>query len=281
MNSFTVKQLITVYHQKKQIDLSYTIPDWPGKHNRQLRVLFPLQMEESAQISYDVPMGMVHVGQDELKMAPRGWAWGGTYHQKPVEIRPREIQNFMTANGNGFGFTMSTNLVTADWVDPSREAVNYPVLNAVLLSTHKSCHYLGNWYEQIGSHTFRFSITTHEEGWKHGYHFGIEGNHPFRPIAIDNKQKGTLPLERSFVSTSDPFAVITTIKKAEDDNDVVIRLQEAEGLDKNLEVLFHREVISTSKVNMIEENPEVIDQEGDKLKLLIGKHAVETYKLKF
>ena len=31
-------------------------------------MIFPLNMEESAQISYDVPMGMVHVGKDELKM---------------------------------------------------------------------------------------------------------------------------------------------------------------------------------------------------------------------
>ena len=46
----------------------------------------------------------------------------------------------MTANGEGLGFTMSTDLVTADWIDPSIESVDYPVLNAVLLSTHKSCH---------------------------------------------------------------------------------------------------------------------------------------------
>ena len=281
MHSFSVKQLITVYHQKKQIDLSYTIPNWPGKHNRQLRVLFPLQMEESAQISYDVPMGMVHVGQDELKMAPRGWAWGGTYHQMPVEIRPREIQNFMTANGNGFGFTMSTNLVTADWVDPSRESENYPVLNAVLLSTHKSCHYLGNWYEQKGSHTFRFSISTHEEGWKNAYHFGIEGNHPLLPISKGSKQKGTLPVKLSFVSTSNPFAVLTTLKKAEDDKDVVIRFQEAEGLAKNITLKLSQNVKSAAKTDMIEENPESINQQGEALQLKLGKSAIDTYKLKF
>ncbi len=152
MNGFSVQQIITVFHQKKQIDLEYYIPDWSGEHNRQLRVLFPLNMEESAQISYDVPMGMVHVGKDELSMSPRGWAWGGTYRQLPKEIHPREIQNFMTANGNGLGFTLSTDIVTADWMDPSREAADYPVINSVLLSSHKSCHWQGNWYDQKGSH---------------------------------------------------------------------------------------------------------------------------------
>ncbi len=279
MKGFKVEQLITVFHQKKQIDLEYNIPDWPGRHNRQLRVLFPLNMEESAQISYDAPMGMVHVGIDELKMSPRGWAWGGTYRQMPEEIRPREIQNFMTANGNGVGFTMSTNLVTADWIDPSREAVDYPVLNAVLLSTHKSCHGLGNWYHQKGSHSFKFSITSHKEGWKNGFHFGVESNHPLRPVVRANKQKGELPEEKSFVSTSNPFAVITTVKKAEDDNDVVIRLQEAEGTKKDIKMNLNYNVKNISKTNMIEDNPEKLNQSGKVLQIQLGKNAVETFKM--
>lgn len=280
METFSVIQVITIFHQKKQIDLEYIIPDWPGDHNRQLRVLFPLNMEESAQISYDVPMGMVHVGKDELKISPRGWAWGGTYYQMPEEIHPREIQNFMTANGNGLGFTMSTDIVTADWIDPSREAVDYPVLNSVLLSSHKSCHGLGNWYDQKGSHTFKFSITSHPQGWKNGYHFGVENNHPFQTLLRTEKQNGELPSEHSFASTSDPFAVITTIKKAEDDSDVVIRLMEAEGENKLIQLELNNEVETISLTNMIEENPVKLNQQGKVLHLELGKHAVDTYKMK-
>ncbi len=279
MKGFSVEQVITVFHQKKQIDLEYNIPDWSGEHNRQLRVLFPLNMEESADISYDVPMGMVHVGKDELKMSPRGWAWGGTYRQMPEEIHPREIQNFMTANGNGFGFTMSTNLVTADWIDPSREAVDYPVLNSVLLSTHKSCHGLGNWYHQKGSHSFKFSITSHEEGWKNGFHFGVESNHPFHPIVRENKQKGNLPAENSFVSTSNSFAVITTVKKAEDDNDLVIRLQEAEGADKSIDINLYQEIDNISITDLIEDNPVDLKQSGKVISIKLGNNSVNTYKM--
>ena len=280
MDTFSVQQIITVFHQKKQIDLEYVIPDWPGEHNRQLRVLFPLNMEESAQISYDVPMGMVHVGKDELKVSPRGWAWGGTYRQMPEEIHPREIQNFMTANGNGLGFTMSTDIVTADWIDPSREAVDYPVINSVLLSSHKSCHGLGNWYDQKGSHSFKFSITSHPEGWKNGFHFGLENNHPLRTLVRPEKQKGTLPAENSFVSTSDPFAVITAMKKAEDDSDIVIRLMEAEGEDKLVQIELNSEVETISKTDMIEENPDKLDQQGKVMHIELGRNAVDTYKLK-
>jgi alpha-mannosidase len=280
MDSFSVQQIITIFHQKKQIDLEYTIPDWPGTHKRQLRVMFPLNMEENAQISYDVPMGMVHVGKDELTMRPGGSAWGGTYLQKSEEIHPREIQNFMTANGSGFGFTMSTDVVTADWIDPSMSSAPYPVLNSVLLSTHKSCHGEGNWYHQKGSHSFKFSIASHEEGWKNAFHFGVESNHPLRPLVRANKQKGDLPAELSFVSTSDPFALITTIKKAEDDQDLVFRLLEAEGVPKTIRINLHQEVEELSLTDMIEENSEQLDQHGKVLRLDLGKHTVTTYKIK-
>lgn len=281
MKGFSVEQIITVFHQKKQIDLEYNIPNWAGQHNRQLRVMFPLNMEKNAQISYDVPMGMVHVGKDELKMRPGGSAWGGTYNQMPGEIHPREIQNFMTANGSGFGFTMSTNVITADWIDPSMSSSPYPVINSVLLSTHKSCHGLGNWYHQTGSHSFKFSITTHNEGWKNGFHFGVAENHPLHPIVKTGKQKGELPAEKSFVSTSNPFAVITTIKKAEDDNDVIIRLMEAEGSAKNIKANLNEEADKILKTNMIEEDPVDLKQSGKQIKISLGKNAVETFKLKF
>ena len=280
MTNFSVKQYITVYHQKKQIDLEYDIPDWPGEHNRQIRVMFPLNMEENAQISYDVPMGMVHVGKDELQMRPGGSAWGGTYRQKSEEIHPREIQNFMTANGSGYGFTMSTNVVTADYVDPSMNAAPYPVISSVLLSSHKSCHGEGNWYHQKGSHSFKFSIASHNEGWKNGFHFGVAANHPMHSILKTGKQNGELPAEKSFVNTTDPFAVITTIKKAEDDNDVVIRLLEAEGAEKEIKVNLSKEVKSIAKTDMIEENPVDMKQSGKQIAILLGKDAVETYKLK-
>lgn len=281
MNGFSVEQLITVFHQIKQIDLEYNIPDWPGKHNRQLRVMFPLNMKKTAQISYDVLMGMVHVGKDELTMRPGGSAWGGTYYQKPEEIHPREIQNFMTANGSGFGFTMSTNLVTADWIDPSMSSAGYPVINSVLLSTHKSCHGLGNWYHQKGSHSFKFSITSHNEGWKNGFHFGVAANHPLYSVVRVDKQKGMLPAEKSFVSTSNPFAVITTMKKAEDDNDVIIRLLEAEGTDKKIKMNLSQKVNKIAKTNMIEETPEGINQQGKAIQLPLVKNAVNTYKINF
>jgi len=103
------------------------------------RVAFPLNMNDS-KITYDVPMGVVNIGKDELNTSPGGWAWGGgPYRQMPKEINPREIENFISASNHAFGFTMSTNLAVADWIDPTRESANYPVMEGIpLIHTRKT-----------------------------------------------------------------------------------------------------------------------------------------------
>ena len=153
-----------------------------------------------ADVHYEVPMGVARVGKDELNIQPGGWAWGGTYVHHPKDSHPREIQNFISASGSGLGVTMSSCVAVADWVDPSREIASYPVLQGVLLSSHKSCHGEGNWYHQKGTHHFHFSLTSHQEGWKKGYQFGVEANHP---LFSCRKENGTGSLPACLLYTSD------------------------------------------------------------------------------
>jgi alpha-mannosidase len=277
MKNFTITQKITVFHQAKRIDFEYDIPDWPGEHNRQLRVAFPLNMNEH-RITYDVPMGIVNVGEDELNISPRGWAWGGTYRQMPKDINPREIENFISASSNEFGVTLSTNLAVADWVDPSRESADYPVLQGILLSSHKSCHGEGNWYHQAGSHSFRLSLTSHEPGWKNGYHFGVGTNNPLHALLKEKPQKGSLPEELSFFSVSSPFVRLTTLKKS-DDNNLIFRMVEMEGEDKDIRMEFYAPVKEIFKTNLIEEKENELRQSGRELNLQAGKNSIETYKI--
>ena len=71
------------------------------------------------------------------------------------------------------------------------------------------------------------------------------------------------------------------MKKAEDDEHVVLRLLEAEGVDKEITLDLHQEVSGVSLTDMIEENPKKLSQEGKSLHLPLGKNAVDTYKLIF
>jgi alpha-mannosidase len=230
-------------------------------------------------INYEVPMAVMEVGKDEMKKIPGGWGWDGTYVQRPEEAHPREVQNFISASGNGFGLTMSSGVAVADYIDPSREEADYPVLQGILLSSHKSCHGSGNWYAQPGTHHFHFSISSHGEGWEKGYRFGIAANHLLKVVKKLNNG-GPLHKENSFVSISDPFVALSLVKKADNDNHLVIRLTEMLGRDTNVSITLPQEVKKVIRTNLIEEEEEEMNiPSGKTITLPIKKNAIETFKL--
>lgn len=274
----TIVQNITFYHTSKKIDFDITLQDFDGTHNRQYRIAFPANMMGERTINYEVPMAVAEVGKDELKKQPGGWAWGGSYVHHPEDSHPREIQNFISANGNGFGLTMSSCVAVADWIDPSREQAVYPVLQGILLSSHKSCHGEGNWYHQKGTHSFHFSITSHPEGWKNGYNCAIANNHPLF-VQQKNNKEGKLEESNSFFKLSDPFTALSIIKKADNGNNLIIRLTEMEGKDKEVMVTLPISVKKAIRTNLIEEEQEILPVSGNQFILSLGHHAIETYKL--
>lgn len=274
-----VIQRITVYHAIKKIDFDVTLENFTGEHNRQYRILFPLNMKRaSSRIHYEVPMGVAEVGVSEMKSIQGGWSWGGTYVHHPADSHPREIQNFISASGNGFGVTMSSCVAVADWIDSSRDQSDYPVLQGILLSSHKSCHGEGNWYHQTGTHSFRFSILGHEAGWQNGYCFGVGANHPLLPVAREGRG-GDLEASCSFIRISDPLVSLTTLKKADGGNALILRLTEMEGVDKTVEVTLPFDVKRVTRTDLIEEGGEPVAGSGRRLTLRLGHHAIETYKL--
>lgn len=273
-----IRQEITFWHDERKIDFDVTLENFTGEHNRQYRIAFPLNMHGERTVNYEVPMAVAQVGRDELGIQPGGWAWGGTYVHHPADTHPREILNFISASGNGFGVTMSSCVAVADWIDPSREAASYPVLQGILLSSHKSCHGEGNWYHQTGTHSYHFSLSSHDEGWQNGYCNGIEANSPLLAVQKQN-DGGELETSGSFMQVSDPLVAVSVVKKADNDNGVILRLAEMEGVDKQVTVTLPFDVKRVVRTNLIEDEEEELDVSGRKLVLKLGHHAIETFKL--
>lgn len=173
---------------------------------------------------------------------------------------------------------MSSCVAVADWMDPSREEAKYPVLQGILLSSHKSCHGEGNWYHQTGTHRFHFSLFSHKEGWVNGYASGIEANHP---LLVSRKLStgGTLNASHSFLSISDPLVSLSLVKKADADNHLIIRLTEMEGKDKTVQITLPAEVKKVVRTNLIEDEIETIPGNGNVISVSLGHHAIETFKL--
>ena len=279
-NHATIVQRITFHNTLKKIDFDVTLESFTGEHNRQFRIMFPLAQEiRNSDIVYEVPMAVSHVGKDELDMVPMGYTGVGTYVHHPADSHPREVQGFLSSNGAGFGVTMSSCVAVCDWIDPSRKIADYPILQGILLSSHKSCHGEGNWYHQTGTHSFHFSITTHAEGWKNGYASALEENHPLS-VSVKENKGGSLEGTRSYLDFSDPFVGLCTMKKADGKDAVILRLVEMEGIDKDIEVRLPFKASSITRCNLVEEvlgPSEPVG--GNVLKLHLGHNSIETYMI--
>ncbi|MGE5360637.1 MAG: discoidin domain-containing protein [Bacteroidales bacterium] len=275
----TVRQRVVVWHGIKRVDCEVDLREFNGTLWREFRMALPLAAEK-ARLAYQVPMGVVEVGKDEIPTTG-GFAYGTlTYSQQARDIRPREVQDFVDASDARGGLTMSSDVSVFDWQDVTSDPVAYPVLQPVLLASRKSCNGEGNWYPQAGDHTYRFALTTHDGDWRNGRQAGIGANHPFEAVVgARPAANASLPAVMSFASVSSPNVVVSTMKKAEDDDSVVARVYDIEGKDSQAIVGLFKTIAAAQKTDVIEEGGEALKVVNGKANVPVGHHAIETVKI--
>ena len=126
-----------------------------------------------------------------------------------------------------------------------------------------------------------FSLFSHQPGWQNGYRQALQANEKlevvFNPPPVSKK----LPHSSSFITLNQEHAIISTIKKSEDGNDLVVRIYDQEGRDKDIKLNFFRGIKAIEKTNLIEDDPiQLIDAEKT-LNLKVGHHAIETFRFRF
>jgi alpha-mannosidase len=90
---------------------------------------------------------------------------------------------------------------------------------------------------ELGQHEIKFALVPHDGSWeasdaaKAGYEF----NHPIEAVATD-VHEGDLPKEQEFISVSPSNILLSGIKKAEDDDGLILRFYEMDGIDTDAEI---------------------------------------------
>lgn len=283
MADCAIEQRLIFYRTVKRIDCAVALLGWDGSPYREYRLAVPVAAEAAGrQVAYEVPMGVVEVGRGEAK-GTGGPAYGSlVYDQEMSEIRPREVQRFLSAGDGRRGVTLTTDVAVNDYADPTDSPVDYPVLQGVLLASRRSCHGQGNWYLQEGDHRYRFSLTSHESGWRSGYKSGIGAAHDLRAVvpAAAGSGAGTLPESESFLSFSADNVLIGTVKKAEDDGGVVLRCYDLEGKAADVRLGGSLKWTGAEATSIIELDPKPLPANEAGIVFKVGPFAIETYKLK-
>lgn len=278
MKDARVKLRIKVYRTVKRIDVETDLDGFNGENWREFRLAFPVNMENT-KVSYEVPMGVVEVGKDEIEGAA-GFSKPEQIYSTPCkDVHPREVQDWFSVSDGTSGLTVSSDVAVFDWIDPTGNPVDYTVLQPVLLSSRKSCHWQGNYYLQPGNHTYSFSLFTHEGDWKNGYKVSTQTKQPLYAVVKDPSViSGQMPDRFAFAEVSGEGVIVSTVKKCDDDDSVVMRCYDIEGKDTMIDFSMFRPIIRAMHTNIIEEEPENVKVKDGDFRHVIGHHSIETFK---
>ncbi len=273
---------IIVYKTIKKIDVEVDLNGYMGENWREYRLAFPLS-KDYENVIYDVPMGVLQVGKDEMEGMAGHKGLQPAYDVVCANVHPREIQDWFGAYGNNKGITIGSDVAVFDWVNVLDSLSSNHVLQPILISSRKSCHWEGNYYLQAGNHTYNFSLNSYEGDWKNGYKNGMQKNRPLHVVVKNKKdmKEGAYPSTFSFAQMVGDDIIVSALKKCEDDNSVIVRYYDVSGKEQKTTFSFFKELNQVQHTNMIEEDGKDILTGKTGFSHSIGKYAIETYKIKF
>jgi alpha-mannosidase len=133
-----------------------------------------------------------------------------------------------------------------------------------------------------GKHSFVYSIYTHKGGVTGSavVKRGRELNAPLLPLLTDN-HKGTLPLSFGFFEVRSGSVILDTVKKAEDDDGIILRLYESSGADGSAEIVFFKQPKTIHETDLMETPGQEHPANEKSLSLTFKKFEIKTLKVKF
>jgi len=289
---FRLRQLLHLYHALDRIDLELELLDWDGQKERELRVVFPINLDK-ARITYEVPFGKVELGQDELdfSLLPadplRTWFEQVPYGAKH-ELRYREATNWIDASDAhylGHGCLSASDTTVHLFADDTDHPISQPLLQHVLLCSRKSQAWNPlNWFTQKGTHRYRVSVMPHGANWRTRYREAIGFNYPLAAFLTQEgtPTNGTGGASGSFLQLEPANLVITALKKSEEGEQVVLRFYEAEGFGCEAHLRFSKPIAHAWQANLIEDKEEYLPLEkSGSLRLAVKPWEIMTLVLSF
>ncbi|MBC8102654.1 MAG: alpha-mannosidase [Cytophagales bacterium] len=133
----------------------------------------------------------------------------------------------------------------------------------------------------LGQHSFTYALLPHTGDWRaETVDEAHSLNYPLLTRFVPANPRGGLPAAYAFATVDDQGLLIDTIKKAEDSDAIVIRLYEAFNTRGTATLTLGFPLAEAYTVNMVEENPEPIAQDGNRITFDYRPFEIKTFLLK-
>ena len=112
-------------------------------------------------------------------------------------------------------------------------------------------------FPNLGKFNIQYAIMPHSGDWTNGVMLaGLDYNLPVyaaEPLSTSLKKKGAnLPAEQQFISIDKPNVLLSAIKKAEDSNELIVRVCEMTGRETPIHVTLPCQVQGARRVTLLE-----------------------------
>ena len=263
-------QDITMYPGVPRVDVRMQA-DWHEQHIL-LKVAFPVSAR-SDKATFEIPYGSVErpttrntpAEQAQFEVPALRWADisdSGDPSSSPA-VGDRVGHGFSLLNDSKYGYDAKDNVLrlsllrSPTWPDPETDQ---------------------------GHHEFTYSLYPHGGTWREAMtvHQGYELNYPLMAVTT-TQHPGPLPVEKSFFGTAQDNVVITAIKKAADNNALIVRFYEWAGKKGDIRLNLPQAGVVAWATNLMEvvQTPLSLDATGKVLTVPTNPYEIKTVKVQF
>ncbi|MHB0999133.1 MAG: alpha-mannosidase [Armatimonadota bacterium] len=252
-NKSSFSQDIILHAGVPRIDIKFNA-DWQEIGNSKidapmLKVAFPVNVT-NGKASFEIPFGTIERPMNGSEVPSQKW----------IDVSGADY-GVSILNDCKYGFDVKDNVMRMTLLRASYEPDPTP---------------------DIGKHEVTYSIYPHTGDWKKAdtVRRGYELNNPLIAVVTGN-HGGRLPSEHSFVKVDKANLVITSLKKAEDSSDLILRMYECKGEGGNARITFGLGVNKVNETDLVEKpiNALEIPVNGNSMNIPFGKWEIKTYKL--
>ena len=231
--------------------------DWQT-YERMLKVNFPFVFSNDYD-TYDISLGTIKRGvrsSDEYEVCGHQWA-------------------DHSSKDNNYGVAILSDCKYG-WDKPSTKA-----LRLTLLRTPSCKNYDHQANMDLGPNKFTYALLPHEGGWSEQTQMQAGGlNQPLIAF-VAPKHTGTLGRRVAFVSLNTEKVAVKVVKKAEDTDELIVRVYEWTGEDQeNVRLSFPAPIISAREENGIEEELGEVLTEDSAIVFNIGHYQPKTFAIR-
>ncbi len=230
--------------------------EWHEKHIL-LKVAFPVSAH-SDKATYEIPFGSVE--RPTTRNTPAEQAQFEVPAQRWADISDAK-HGLSLLNDSKYGYDAKGNVLrlsllrSPEWPDPHADE---------------------------GHHEFTYSLYPHGGGWKDALTIrrGYELNYKLIAISAE-RHEGKLAPEHSFVRARQDNIVVTAVKKAEDDDALVLRFYEWAGKQGEVTLQLPPGAQSASETDLMEKPTTSLAIHNDSVTIGTKPYEIKTIKVQF